>query len=90
MPAPAPTTDEFGSYLRNQRQHAGYTTAEAAQLIGVHQTTVSGWELGRGRLKFPKHAAKVAETYGIEERELQRLWWLEMGGYLSRHYGVAV
>lgn len=81
MPAPAPPAPGLGEYLRDRRIELGLTTTEVAAVVGVHQTTVSGWELGRGLKRLPERASKVAEALDLEVEEVRRLWWDQMGGY---------
>lgn len=81
MPAPAPPAPGLGEYLRDRRLELGLTTTEVADAVGVHQTTVSGWELGRGLKRLPERASKVAKALDLEVDEVRRLWWDQMGGY---------
>lgn len=89
MPAPAPPAPGLGEYLRERRIELGLTTTEVALSVGVHQTTVSGWELGRGLKRLPERASKVATALDLEVEEVQRLWWEQMGGYLADLASVA-
>ena len=80
MPAPAPPAPGLGEFLRDARHNAGLSTAEVALQVGVHQTTVSGWELGRGLKSLPERASLIARALEVEVDEIQRLWWAHLGG----------
>lgn len=55
---------DFGTNLRQQRQHAGITTKQAAQAAHVHEQTWRGWELGK---RIPKllRVPSIAQALGI-------------------------
>lgn len=38
---------DFGAWLRHNREMAEMTQQEVAELVGVHQTTITGYERGR-------------------------------------------
>lgn len=83
MPAPTTPAPGLGEYLRDKRNEAGLSAAEVALQVGVHQTTVSGWELGRGLSTLPERASTIAAALGVEVEEIRRLWWSEKGGYFA-------
>jgi transcriptional regulator with XRE-family HTH domain len=80
MPAPAPPAPGLGTYLREARHRASMTSSQVADALGVHQTTVSGWELGRGWNSMPRYVSRLANIYEVDEDEIQRLWWSALGG----------
>lgn len=59
------TDAEIGARIRSERKRRKWTQQKLADLVGVEQATVSGWELGTtislGGLR------KVAEAFGLEE-----------------------
>lgn len=83
MPQQAAPAAGLGQFLRDHRERIGYTTTDLAATIGVHQTTISKWELGRGLRSIPQYASKLAAALQVEVEDVQRLWWDEMGGYLT-------
>ena len=46
------------------RVNKGYTQAQAAQLIGVHRTTILNYEKGKTSPKI-RVLEKMAEVYGV-------------------------
>ena len=48
--------------MRELREAASLTQAEAAEKIGVHQSTISWWETGRVFPHF-KRLRRIAEVY---------------------------
>ena len=51
------------------RKRLGKTQAEMAELIGVDQATVCGWEVGRWKPNV-RVLPKVAEAYGVTVDEI--------------------
>lgn len=57
---------EIGVKLKSFRLDAGYTQAEAANLMRVTITTISNWETGR-KLPTLDNLNRVAQAYRIPE-----------------------
>ena len=68
--------------LSLQRKRLGKTQAEMAQLIGVDQTTVCGWEAGRWTPNV-RVLPKVAEAYGVTVDEILSIDTSNMAHELS-------
>ncbi|NBV62681.1 MAG: XRE family transcriptional regulator [Rhodobacteraceae bacterium] len=68
MTFPYPTTI-IGCHLRRWRERAGLTQAQVANQIGVLQTTISFWEIGRHGIPTAQ-LATLAKMYGVSEAEL--------------------
>ena len=70
MPAPAPTTNDYGRTLRQLRKERGMRQDDLAAAVGVTQATVSDWETGRAAPK-PAHHDALEDVLGIS----RQLWW---------------
>ena len=68
MTFPYPTSI-IGCHLRRWRERAGLTQSQVANRIGVIQTTISFWELGRNGVPTDQ-LATLAKMYGVSEAEL--------------------
>lgn len=51
--------------LSAARVNAGYTQAQAAEKLGLKQTTLAGWEADSTKLSYIE-AHKLAKLYGIK------------------------
>ena len=60
---------KFGSYLKTQRELAGFTQSELAKKTGLSQAAISRWE---DDLRIPniENCLILAELYGISIDEL--------------------
>ena len=83
MPQQAPPAPGLGEFIRTTREGLGLTTAQLGDAIGVHQTTISRWELGRNLGPVAHHAPDLANALGAEVEVIHRLWWEAKGGYLA-------
>jgi transcriptional regulator with XRE-family HTH domain len=63
------STSILGSHLRRWRERAGLTQSQVASQIGVIQTTISFWEIGRHGVPTAQ-LATLAKMYGVSEAEL--------------------
>jgi DNA-binding XRE family transcriptional regulator len=74
-PFPPPIT--VGERLLHKRRKNGWSTAVAAEHIGVDRTTWQDWERGE-LILFRKHRALVARFLGLDEaglvREMRARW----------------
>lgn len=63
----------FGSYLKQKREAAGWTTNEIAERMGITQSYVSQLETG---FRFPsqKTLTKLAKAYELPEEEVREHW----------------
>lgn len=61
-----------GQALRQIRLRAGLSLEEAAWRMGVTASAVRQWETGKNRPK-PQSQRKIAQAYGLEPAELERL-----------------
>lgn len=88
MPAPSAPAPILGEFLRDRRTELGLTTAQVGEAVGVHQTTVSGWELHNN---VPLNKLEpLGEVLDTDIEVLKDLWFraqLERG-YL--HFGLNV
>ncbi len=62
-------TSVLGSHLRRWRERAGLTQSQVANQIGVIQTTISFWEIGRHGIPTAQ-LARLAQMYGVSGDEL--------------------
>ena len=65
-PPPDPTTT--GGWLRRWREGAGLTQAQAAESVGVIQSTISFWESGPNSIPLDELRRLVA-LYGVPAGE---------------------
>lgn len=65
-PPSDPTT--IGGWLRRWRENAGLTQAQAAESVGVIQSTISFWESGRNPIPLDELRRLVA-LYGVPADE---------------------
>ena len=59
----------FGERLRELRKKAGLTQEELAYKVGVHETTIRGWETTK-RLPHASELRKLAAILHVSEEEL--------------------
>ncbi|MFG3281136.1 helix-turn-helix domain-containing protein [Streptomyces sp. NPDC048111] len=69
---PAVRRRKLGEELRKLRDRAGFTSGEAALLVGWHQSKVSRIETGRSGVK-PADVARLLDAYGVNDRQLRSL-----------------
>lgn len=55
------TRTKWGEAIRRQRKVVGLTQAQLAEKVGVHQTAVSAWEVGKASPDPDLHRA-IAEA----------------------------
>ncbi|MGH3769306.1 MAG: helix-turn-helix domain-containing protein [Pseudonocardiaceae bacterium] len=88
-PGPTVRRRQLGKELRQLREHAGKTIAEAAQWVGIKSPTVSKIENGRQAIR-PTNVRLLLQLYGIEApladtlirlagEASQRGWWASYG-----------
>lgn len=63
------STSVLGCHLRRWRERAGLTQVQVASRIGVIQTTISFWEIGRHGIPTSQ-LATLARMYGVSGDEL--------------------
>ncbi len=61
--------ESFGQRLRRLRKNKGLTQAELAYLVGVHETSIRGWEADK-YATTTEHVRKLAEALGVPQAEL--------------------
>ncbi len=61
-----------GQALRQIRLRAGLSLEQAARRIDVTASAVRQWETGKNRPK-PQSQRKIAQAYGLEPKELERM-----------------
>lgn len=83
MPSPAPPAPGLGQLIRDRRIELHLSATELGNAIGVHQTTVSGWERGQGWRNIRSHLTDLADTLDIDADVLRGLWWRGTGGYAT-------
>lgn len=59
---------EFAKLLRDWRKRLGYTQSDMGVLLGVDQTTISAWEVGRqvGKIVFLAVDEETQAELGME------------------------
>ena len=62
----------FGAWLRTQRINAKISQIDLAETIGVHPTTVSGWELSKNGPER-KYIKRCADLFGYDYDQLLEL-----------------
>jgi transcriptional regulator with XRE-family HTH domain len=62
-------TSILGAHLRRWRERAGMTQSQVASRLGVIQTTISYWEVGRNGVPTAQ-LATLAAMYGVSGDEL--------------------
>ncbi|MFD5492957.1 helix-turn-helix domain-containing protein [Streptomyces sp. NPDC001812] len=97
---PAVRRRKLGAELRSLRTSAGFTSGEAARLVGWHQSKVSRIETGTSRAK-PADVRLLLDAYGLTDRQLRELllvlagsddsdgrhhWWHAYRGVLPPTY----
>lgn len=55
---------EIGSRMRWLRQQRDWDLEQAADSLGIHKSTVIGWELAKGRVRISE-LVRVAHVYGV-------------------------
>lgn len=65
-----PDVPPLARRIRAERKERGLTQAQAAETLGVSQSTLAGWELGRSRPTGPSRN-QVASFLGLDRRQLQ-------------------
>ena len=63
------TASQIAHWLRLWRERAGLRQVEAAQHLGVCQTTISSWEKGRTSIDW-RSLRLLADLYGVSAQEL--------------------
>jgi transcriptional regulator with XRE-family HTH domain len=58
-----PVYVEIGARMRWLRQQRDWDLISAAERIGIHKSTLTAWELARGRVSIPE-LVRVAHVYG--------------------------
>ncbi|WP_030017656.1 helix-turn-helix domain-containing protein [Streptomyces monomycini] len=76
---PAVRRRKLGAELRRQRTLAGFTSGEAARLVGWHQSKVSRIETGRSGVR-PADVELLLDAYGVRDKELRALLAALCGG----------
>lgn len=76
---PAVRRRKLGAELRRQRTLAGFTSGEAARLVGWHQSKVSRIETGRSGAR-PADVELLLDAYGVRDTELRALLAALCGG----------
>ena len=75
MPAIAPPVTPFGEEIRNRRVELGLTAGQVADHVGVHQTTISRWERGKGlRTIKATEIELLAEVLQLQADVLRDTW----------------
>ncbi|MEV5596153.1 helix-turn-helix transcriptional regulator [Streptomyces sp. NPDC052496] len=69
---PAVRRRKLGAELRRQRTLAGFTSGEAARLVGWHQSKVSRIETGRSGVRRAD-VELLLDAYGVRDAELRAL-----------------
>ncbi|MFI5978286.1 helix-turn-helix domain-containing protein [Streptomyces sp. NPDC051452] len=97
---PAVRRRKLGAELRTLRTRAGFTSGEAAHLVGWHQSKVSRIETGASGVK-PADLRLLLDAYGVRDRHLRELllmlagsedaggrnrWWHAYRGVLPPTY----
>ncbi|MBL3664648.1 helix-turn-helix domain-containing protein [Streptomyces sp. M2CJ-2] len=97
---PAVRRRKLGAELRSLRTSAGFTSGEAARLVGWHQSKVSRIETGTSGVK-PADVRLLLDAYGLADRQLRELllvlagsddsggrhhWWHAYRGVLPPTY----
>ncbi|MET8945188.1 helix-turn-helix transcriptional regulator [Streptomyces sp. NPDC004542] len=97
---PAVRRRKLGAELRALRTGAGFTSGEAARLVGWHQSKVSRIETGASGVK-PADVRLLLDAYGVTDRQLRELlmvlagsdegggrhhWWHAYRGVLPPAY----
>ncbi|WP_406728700.1 helix-turn-helix transcriptional regulator [Streptomyces sp. GD-15H] len=97
---PAVRRRKLGAELRSLRTSAGFTSGEAARLVGWHQSKVSRIETGTSGVK-PADVRLLLDAYGLTDRQLRELllvlagsddsggrhhWWHAYRGVLPPTY----
>ncbi|MEV7618003.1 Scr1 family TA system antitoxin-like transcriptional regulator [Streptomyces sp. NPDC089799] len=91
--APTARQQRLGAELRKIREHAGFTPAQAGQLLGTDRTNIANTESGRSGVS-EERVRTWAGHYGCsDEKYIDALaamaeeraqgWWLEYRGVLS-------
>lgn len=57
--------DDIPWILIEMREHAGLTQKQAANLLGVRQSTLSAWEIGRNKISLERFISAM-EAYDCE------------------------
>ncbi|MFH8350171.1 helix-turn-helix domain-containing protein [Streptomyces sp. NPDC018045] len=76
---PAVRRRKLGAELRRQRTLAGFTSGEAARLVGWHQSKVSRIETGRSGVR-KADVELLLDAYGVRDAELRALLAALCGG----------
>lgn len=72
------TAQEFWDVMHHRRNDLNLTQTQVAERLGMHQSTVSGWERGRvRRLPSPAHFWALSDLLQLSGSEM-----LEAAGYL--------
>ncbi|MFH9864464.1 helix-turn-helix domain-containing protein [Streptomyces sp. NPDC017202] len=97
---PAVRRRKLGAELRALRSRAGFTSGEAARLVGWHQSKVSRIETGTSGTR-PADVRSLLDAYGVEDAQLRGLmlalagsvegdgrehWWHAYRGVLPPTY----
>ncbi|WP_081236322.1 helix-turn-helix domain-containing protein [Streptomyces viridosporus] len=97
---PAVRRRKLGAELRTLRASAGFTSGEAARLVGWHQSKVSRIETGTSGVK-PADVRSLLDAYGVTDPQLRELllmlsgsgdgdgrhhWWHAYRGVLPPTY----
>ncbi|MEV6616271.1 helix-turn-helix transcriptional regulator [Streptomyces sp. NPDC051051] len=97
---PAVRRRKLGAELRALRSRAGFTSGEAARLVGWHQSKVSRIETGTSGTR-PADVRLLLDTYGVDDAQLRKLmlalagsvegdgrerWWHAYRGVLPPTY----
>jgi DNA-binding transcriptional regulator YiaG len=61
----------FTQLLRQRRTEQGLNQTELAALLGVEQTTISGWESGRRRPDDLEHIKLIEKHLGIPRHKIR-------------------
>lgn len=61
--------NNFGKNLRNYRKHNNLTQKELAQLIGIHRSTLTSYEINKRECGFDI-LLRIAEIFNVTTDEL--------------------
>jgi transcriptional regulator with XRE-family HTH domain len=67
----------FGTHVRKLRTESGLSLAGLARKLGTRKGYVCSIELGRNNPPSVKLIRKYAEVFGVDERDLVMLAWVD-------------